>query len=497
MGLFPAALTLAENGFDLPELLRAPDYRAGGPNTHSTSPVTLGTAIVLTLSGGGAKSMLILHLLHFIVAACALVTFFRFARPVLGGTATLLLCLSVLLHPLFLVQVGYMYLEVALFLCAVSALLAWVRGRFWPAVIWAALAFAIKETGILVPATLITAVLIENRRFVVRLRRATQIASLPALWWGSMALLEATAQSGNPEGLELFPPFVFQSLLHYLDRFLFNVPDLLVFLIIFLIAAIAAGPGMSRVLRQEPTTPAARGAEQQARLPLALSGVLIVGFLLLFLVALPLAARFTIVLPRYYVIILPFLLLWVGYAARTLARRLGGRVKRPAVVTFVLLSLFFALNHGGQFYPLDVHTEGPGNDFPLTERSHAYIRLNAIQKEAVAYLETLPNGTPVYYGHFEHYLFSYPGLGYASGPLLNGHNLTLESVPDLVSGPDPPTCLYVLYNYPWLGGSFIRRLFQLADAETDLAREVVREFRDGRYSISLTRIRHVDSTCPA
>ena len=188
--------------------------------------------------------------------------------------------------------------------------------------------------------------------------------------------------------------------------------------------------------------------------------------------------------------------MWLGYAAQRLGRRTGGRLPRPAVLSFALLSVFFALNRGGRFYPPDIDTEGPGNDFALTERSHAYLRLTTIQKEAMAYLETLPEGTRVYYGHYEHYLFTYPELGYASGPLSNGHNLSLESLTEVLQGPTPLTCLYVLYNYPWLGGEKMRELFQFADAETDLSREDVREFRDGRYLISLTRIRYADSVCP-
>ena len=78
MGLFPPALTLAENGFDVLELLGMPGYQEGGPNAHSTSVVTLATAVVLRVSGGGTRGFLMLHLLHFAGAALALLTFFRF-----------------------------------------------------------------------------------------------------------------------------------------------------------------------------------------------------------------------------------------------------------------------------------------------------------------------------------------------------------------------------------------------------------------------------------
>ena len=77
MGLFPPALTF--------ELLGMPGYQEGGPNAHSTSLVTLATAVVLWISGGGTRSFLILHLLHFAGAALALLTLFRLARPMFGS----------------------------------------------------------------------------------------------------------------------------------------------------------------------------------------------------------------------------------------------------------------------------------------------------------------------------------------------------------------------------------------------------------------------------
>ena len=100
MGLFPAALTLSANGFDLLELLAMPGYLEGGPNTHSASLVTLITALVLRVTGGGGPtSFEVLHLLHFSAAAYALVVLFRFSKPVFGRVSTPLFCLAVLLFP--------------------------------------------------------------------------------------------------------------------------------------------------------------------------------------------------------------------------------------------------------------------------------------------------------------------------------------------------------------------------------------------------------------
>ena len=209
--------------------------------------------------------------------------------------------------------------------------------------------------------------------------------------------------------------------------------------------------------------------------------------------ALPLAAGFTVVLPRYYVMILPFLLLWLGYGVK---RLLGRRLDSPAAVCFVLLSAFFALNTNGALYPLDIDTEGPGNDPALTERSNAYRRLLALEMDAIRALEELPEGAPVYYGHYEHYLLKYPGLGYSSGPLSNGHNFSVESLAELIRGEPMPPCVYALFNYPWLGGQKILGLIRFAETTPELSADVVQEFRDGRYVIILARIRRGDADCP-
>ncbi len=496
MGLFPAALTLSANGLDLLELLAMPGYLEGGPNTHSASLVTLITALVLRVTGGGGPtSFLVLHLLHFSAAAYALVVLYRFSKPVFGGVSTALFCLAVLLFPIFSTQVGYLYMEMPLFLCAVLALHAWTDQRFWPAVLWATAALAVKETGIIVPATLGVATLLENRDARLKVKRMALIMAPPLLLVAATALLTRIALAGSGD-TALAPSFgsIFRGLTHYLDRFLFNVPDLLAFIVVFLLAVPVFGTRVFRTLRSEPTVPANRDPESRARLVLGYSGTLIVLFILLFLVALPVLVEFTIVLPRYYVVIAPFLLLWFGYA---FGRLLSTRLPSATAVCFVLLSAFFAVNSYGVLYPLDIDTEGPGNDPPLTERSNAYRRLLALEVQAVQALQDLPEGTPVYYGHYEHYLFNYAGLGFADVPLSNGHNFSVESLADLIRGEPMPPCIYALYNYPWLGGEKIRGLIGYADVEEDLSSEIVQEFRDGRYTLLLARIWRDGAVCPA
>ena len=495
MGLFPAALTLSANGFDLLEVLAMPGYLEGGPNTHSASLVTLLTALVLRVTGGGGPtSFMVLHLLHFSAAAYALVVLYSFSKPVLGRVSTPLFCLAALLFPLFSVQVGHLYLEVPLFLCAVSALHAWTDGRFWPAVLWATAALAVKETGIIVPATLGVAALLEDREARLKVKRMALVMAPPFLLAISTWLLTRMAAAGSPDAPRT-PSLedLLQGLPHYLDRFLLNVPDLLVFIAVFVVAVSVFGPRVFRTLRSEPTASEDRDPQSRAQLVLGYSGMLIVLFFLLFLVALPVLFEFTIVLPRYYAVIAPFLLLWLGYAVE---RALSPRLPSATPICFVLLSAFFAVNSSGALYPLDIDTEGPGNDPPLTERSNAYRRLLALEIQAVRALQELPEGTPVYYGHYEHYLFNYAGLGFANTPLSNGHNFWVESLAELIREEPMPPCIYALYNYPWLGGEKIRGLIGYADVDDDLSGEIVEEFRDGRYSLVLARIQKDGAVCP-
>jgi len=495
MALFPAAITLAGNNFDFVELLRMPDYEAGGPNNHGTSLVTVSTALVLKLFGAGPASFIALHLLHFAVAALALVMLFRFARPMFGRGATAWLCLSALLYPVFSTQVGYLYMDMPFFLCAVAALLAWMNQRFWVAVGWSTLACAIKEPGVIVPAALVCLTLLETRSLPEKAKRIGQIVILPVVLTLPLSMLTLFNMVGESSYHVLLPSFgeAFVQVIHYSSRFLFNVPDLLFFVVFFLASASMYGGKIVRTLRNEPSDPSTRNPEQQDLLLLGYSGVLIGSFLLFFFVALPLVMQLTIVLPRYFVVIFPFLLIWFGYGLKRLFQH---RFNAATAACFLLLAIFFAINTNGVLYPSDVDTEGPGNDPALTERSNAYRRLLALQLEAMRFIEALPKGTLVYYGHYEHYLFTYPELGYVSAPLLNGHNVLVESMAELTEPGRFSACIYALYNYPWLGGENIDELLGIASRREDLSSEVLRVFEDPPYKIILYRIRAIGADCP-
>ena len=495
MGLFPAALTLADNNFNLVELLAMPAFMQGGPNTHSTSVVTLISALVLRATGGGGlASFVVLHLLHFAVAAWALVVLFRFTKPVLGGASGALFCLAVLLFPVFSAQVGYMYLEIPLFLCAVSALRAWTEQRFWPAVLWATAAVAVRETGIIVVGTLLVATLLENRDVHQKVKRSALILASPTTLVAVLLLLYYWAESEPSHIGELLSlGDAFRSMWLHLARIAFKVPDLWAFFVVFVAAVPVLGYGVLKTLGREPTAPDHRDSESRANLVLGYSGILIILFILTFTIALPALFRFPALLPRYSVVVAPFLLLWFG---NVFNRLMATRLASAMPVCFMILSVFFAVNANGVLYPMDVYTDTHVSDHALTERSNAYRRLLALQVQAIRAVTTLPDDVPVYYGHYEHYLLNYPGLGFAAAPLSNGRNLFLEPLDDVIREESRTPCIYALSSDPYLGGERILQLIAYADARQNLSSEVIQEFRDGRYAIKLFRVQREGAVCP-
>ena len=84
MGLFPSAIVLAENGFDLADLLARPSWTEGGPNIHPFSLPTWLTAAALRVFSNDVWLLGFLHLVHFAIAALVLLGTLRLAAHVLA-----------------------------------------------------------------------------------------------------------------------------------------------------------------------------------------------------------------------------------------------------------------------------------------------------------------------------------------------------------------------------------------------------------------------------
>jgi hypothetical protein len=163
-GLFPAAQTLAETGFDYPALLDEPGFEGDGPSTHALSIVTLPTAFVIWLLGPGTATLIVLHVLHLMLGAWTLLSTYRLARMVVAEAAAILVVIAVVATPVVFTQFGFVYLEIPLAAFTLASARAYAEERMGRAVLWAVAAAAVKASGIAVVGALALLLLGRGRR---------------------------------------------------------------------------------------------------------------------------------------------------------------------------------------------------------------------------------------------------------------------------------------------------------------------------------------------
>jgi hypothetical protein len=463
MGLFPAAQVLAETGFDLRDLLTRPGWEGGGPNLHPFSLVTWGTAGVLRWTQG-PEAFAWLHALHYAIGAGVGVLSFRLAAPALGSLGAGAVVGLLLLFPLFRVQLGYLYTELPLALATTGAVLAYTERRVVAAVVWSALACAIKETGVLVPVALAVASAVEPGAGVQRARRLCAWLALPAI----SAALQVAFVLPSREGESGASRAYAAQLGDAFDK-LAMLPDWALALGLYGVVCVVSAPRLLRALQSPEPTP-----ERSLAL-----GALVVGAFFAFFGMLPLVGTDEYLLPRYYVQIAPLVFIGLAVAA------VRWTSPRRAAAGAVVLALFFVLNREGRFVSL--YPPVRGNEFSLAERSLEYRDLLAVQQQAMAAAQALPPALPLYYGLPEHYLFQYARSGYASAPRANGRCIWLDPVARRARLADFPDRFAILVNFLGYGGAQFGAL--LRQAERDPAWRIERRrFQQGRYGTALVQL---------
>lgn len=421
MGLFPAAITLSGNGFDLGALLDQPGYLEAGPNVHSLSVVTWLTALGIGALGDSPLLFPLLHLAHFLLAGLTMVAVFRFSSLLSSRSAAWLISLLVLFFPLVRTQTAFMYFEIPLLGATVCSMYEWARGRPIRASLWATLAVMVKASGIIVPAALSLASLAAgNRKNSVSWRGAAVGAGL------TLTLALVVLMPRDLTGPSSFP-------VHFrrMALYLLYVPDLLVLAVLSVPFAAILARGAVRT-----------GGRGKDRAILAMVSLMtsFAGFYLL----LPLVGEFP-VLPRYYVQVFPFVVMAIFFG---LESRIG--FPRTAVLGAYLL-VFFLLNSNGRFYP-----SRDLNNFAVQERSRGYRNLMGLQMLSMQEMAQAGDSLPVFYFQPAHYWFSYPLMGYSDGPIPRGHNILQEEPYNEGRLEDFPAEFVMVLEHPWLGGEIIR-----------------------------------------
>ncbi len=488
-GLFPAASELANNGFNLSSLLQQPTYQNGGPNCHAESLVTWITAVVLWGAGQGPKAFTILHLLNFGAAAWALAVLHRLTTQTLGRWLGWMLCGTLLLCPLFRVQVGSMYLEIPLAAFAVSAVAAYSEGKIGRALVWSTLAVMVKQTGLNVAGALAVAALVRPGSVAKRLGLSASFAGLGlAVALGPVAFTPVLAGAADST-----PPaswWAYMSNNHV--PYLLCIPDVTLacglFVVVGLIRlpeiwrSLASGPMSDKLALVETSEPIVGELPPQPSSPPSALGVaflLTVMFGLFFFCAPYHAHLDFFCLPRYFVLILPCVMFGGAYWIATLTS------PRVAAIALAVTAMFFVGNRNGVWYPAD-----DSNNVAVHERSESYRAIVAAQLEAVRAASNLPDDAVIYYGLPEHYFLKYPWLGYAARQHPGGRCVALsQERPKSILAADLPEHFFVILDAPFLGDRELRAI--LRNALKDPARQVIqlRKVKRGPFSVSLIEVK--------
>lgn len=474
VGLFPAAATLADTGFDLRSLLQQPIFLHGGANTHAESSVTWLIAVLFWLFGKGPGVFVLLHVLNFAVAAWTLAKLYQLAVPLMDRTVAWMMCAAVLLCPLFHVQVGSIYLEIPMAACTVSAIAAFTNGQMGRALLWGALACSVKQPGIIVMGTLAVGALLQSGSLFPRVRRSALFAilgmlivSIPLLespLMGDLKGYSGTKWNGFGDWLQRRPLFHLQT-----------IPDVFVVCVLFLLGGLIGVRDILRSLRASPEEPTAQ------RVPsiVGLSWVSLLMFYVLYFVVPFVTQLYILALPRYVVSIWPSVMLAATYGV---VRGTSPRVARAALG---LLLLFFVANRNGDFY--SVHRP---NDISIHERSGAYRQLVDLQRSALHTVSRFPDDTTIYYGLLEHFQMQNSWMGYAERTHPGGRCVALaQERPKSTNREDLPDRFFVLLDRRgFWGEQFLRTLLKEADADPTRRVKLYRRFQQGQFVVEIYEV---------
>jgi hypothetical protein len=398
-----------------------------------------------------------------------LTALFVFAQPMLGRRLGLAVCLCVLLFPVFLTQSGYMYVEIPLAACTVMALWAWSSGRFLQSLVWVALACWIKGTGQIVAATLLVATLLEPRPLG---QRATRMAALGAvsLIFAVVPLAWIQATHGDPWAGS-YASYLLDNFLRRLAK----IPDLLLVSVLVLLGAglrrrvVWQGllVGLSNPRRPDPQALAMRRRSLT---------YLVVCLFFAFFVLSPLAGKTLLVLSRYYVQIVPFLMLALIDTGVALLR------PRTLWASLALLMLFFVANRNGDFYPKEVTA------FSIVERAGSYVDFLAVQQQGIEAIARLDPAIPVLFTLPDHYMTSDPLMGYTDNPLPNGHVITLEEPYTRGRLEDYPPHFFMLLSNAGHGGEIMTSVLKQVANHPHRIATVTREFQAGEFRTYLIEV---------
>ncbi len=391
----PGAVFLAENGFDVPALSAWGQQWYGTEWVRAWSPVTWLDAAVVALLPTGMAPVPWLRMVHIVLGGLALDQVWRLARRTgSAGFAAGVTAVTVTL-PVFLAQTSFIYFEIPMTLAILLAANAALSNRVGRTVLFSAVAAAIKATGAFA-AFAIAAHLVIRKRTWRSVGEAFLIVS-PAT---ALALRDIG-------GIEAYSE---QPIQEPLARIRASFDVLVASDLAWSALLVVAGLGSVFLTIRRTQTPSS----------VSLGRWMVAGFLGVFLVA-PLVGQPQLLLPRYVVAIVPFVVLIAAdFLASTYSRR-------AAMVAALAMVLFSVANTTGRFNPAPAVP-----NIVIQERSDRHLELLALQNEAL--FAAIDTGLPVYVDLNRYMRSQLPELGVVSEPQPSvkqvPSDLDIDALPD-------------------------------------------------------------------
>lgn len=462
MGAFPPAIYLHENQFNIHGLLQEANWWNGGPNVHSLSLFTWFVAALMTLTDSPTATFAIVHLTTFALFSWSIVLFtqtivdYKLAPSIVVASA-----LFLILMPLILVQVGFLYTESWVMILGIASWAKFHQGRFGAAVLFCIFGLFIKLTAVAISVCIGASLIL--RMSSLTLRKIFLCTLLPVAFFAVSKMEHWLGATSIPATVWGSPQEMMKSLLFRIIM----IPDITQLVIggmictsFLAVRCVARERGLSFLL--------ALDTQGSSRLICqAMPFVFLVGILVF-------VYNGNLFLPRYIIPMLPFTLVQILLYTHSV-------FQARAVLTMLIAScLFFAINFNGSFYPANFE------NFSVAERSHEYRNFHQVQKEAINALGTMPNELPVFVSREIDYMVSSPLMGYVERvmPQINPIYIPPYLSRSLTDFPDD---FLLLYSNSGHGGKKIKQIVQEA-SRSPYTRIQVQNFQRGGFCATLYRI---------
>ena len=371
----PAALTIVEYGFNVWEVAQLPSSLEGGPSIHSTSVYTIGLAALIALVGP-VSAFYLAHVGSIMLIGFLSAATFLLARERSSLYVSALAAVTISIMPVVVQQAADVYIDLPLAVIATLACWGASRRRFWLTTVLVILAVAVKTAAVfLIPLIFFARpTATPARRHLGRATLAGLLALVP--FFVAFSTTDRFDQGGQlADNLGLLGSSAAMLLL---------TTDVWIMVVVFLIVTYA------------------RARTRELDRPTMSAVLTMLGFIGVYGGTAVLSGTIAI-LPRYYIVLLPMMLVAVLPGEHSKGRR---PVAIVAGVGFVLvLAIFSLLNVRGDYYPY------PDDEFyVLAERSTRAQEL--LELQIVGTRELVATGLPLVVDGPTHFRLRYPDMGY-------------------------------------------------------------------------------------